>query len=169
MKIALIGYGKMGKIIEEIALDRGHEVTLKINSSNQNDLSKDKLSLADVAIEFTNPKSAVANIKSCLEANVPVAIGTTGWYNQYTEIESICKQHNGTFLSATNFSVGVNIFFELNRRLAELMSKRSNYTAEVQEIHHTEKLDSPSGTAISLAEGIIETHNQYTNWNILNV
>lgn len=163
MKIALIGYGKMGKTIERIAQSRGHKVTLKV-SSKDGDNWYEKLSEVDVAIEFTRPESAVKNIKQCFVSGVPVVVGTTGWYSDYNEVKKQCTEHRGALLAATNFSVGVNIFFEINKRLAELMSSRNEYTAEVQEIHHTEKLDSPSGTAITIAENIIENHSNYNNW-----
>lgn len=164
MKIALIGYGKMGKIIEEIALERGHDVSLKFNSKNKADLSSEILKQVDVAIEFSNPENAVKNIQLCLSAGIPIAIGTTGWYNSFSKIEKECKSLNGTLLAATNFSIGVNIFFEVNKRLAAIMGKQIEYSSEIQEIHHTEKLDSPSGTAITLAEQIVTNSTRYKSW-----
>lgn len=164
MKIALIGYGKMGKAIEEIATSRGHEICLKINSSNIAELTQENISKADVAIEFSSPANALTNIKTCLNAGTPVAVGTTGWYEEKENVYMEVEQLDGSFLAASNFSIGVNLFFELNKKLAQLMRKHSNYTAEIQEIHHTEKLDSPSGTAITLAEDLIEGSAIYTKW-----
>ena len=164
MKIALIGYGKMGKEIEKIALDRGHEIVLKIDITNPEDLNIENLKKADVAIEFTIPDSAVANYKLCFEAGIPVISGTTGWLEKITEVHQLCSVLNGTFFHTTNFSLGVNIFFALNKRLAELMADHSEYTVEMKEIHHTQKLDAPSGTAITLAEGIIENNPAKNSW-----
>lgn len=164
MKIALIGYGKMGKEIEKIALDRGHEIVLKIDITNPEDLTKANLQKADVAIEFTIPVSATANYKLCFEAGIPVISGTTGWLEQLPEVHQLCKTLNGTFFYASNFSLGVNIFFSLNLKLAELMASRSEYKVEMTEIHHTQKLDSPSGTAITLANGILENIPEKKNW-----
>lgn len=164
MKIALIGYGKMGKEIEKIALDRGHEIVLKIDVTNPEDLTIANLQNADVAIEFTVPASATANYKLCFEAGIPVVSGTTGWLEQLPQIKEMCKTLDGTFFYASNFSLGVNIFFALNKKLAELMSSRSEYTVEMKEIHHTQKLDAPSGTAITLAEGILENIPEKKAW-----
>jgi 4-hydroxy-tetrahydrodipicolinate reductase len=164
MKIALIGYGKMGKAIEEIAVERGHEIVMRISSKNKEDLTVNALKKADTAIEFTAPEFATEHINLCFDAQVPVAVGTTGWYTDFDQIEKKCQLQDGTLLTATNFSIGVNIFFEINERLAALMASRADYSAEIQEIHHTEKLDSPSGTAITLAEGVIQQHNRYNNW-----
>jgi 4-hydroxy-tetrahydrodipicolinate reductase len=164
MKIALLGYGKMGKAIEIIALERGHEVVLKINSSNISDLTKENLQKIDVAIEFSTPEQVLANIELCLQAGTPVAVGTTGWSDSKELVYEQVKKSNGSFLSTSNFSVGVNIFFEINRRLAELMGNHKSYTSEIQEIHHTEKLDSPSGTAITLADEIIKSNDSYSHW-----
>lgn len=164
MKIALIGYGKMGKEIEKIALDRGHEIILKIDITNPEDLNLANLKKADVAIEFTTPASATANYKLCFEAEIPVVSGTTGWLEKQAEVHQLCNQLNGTFFYASNFSLGVNIFFALNKKLAELMANRSEYTVEMKEIHHTQKLDAPSGTAITLAEGIIENIPEKKSW-----
>jgi 4-hydroxy-tetrahydrodipicolinate reductase len=164
MKIALIGYGKMGKEIEKIALDRGHEIVLKIDVTNPEDLTIANLQNADVAIEFTVPASATTNYKLCFEAGIPVVSGTTGWLEQLPQIKEMCKTLDGTFFYASNFSLGVNIFFALNKKLAELMSSRSEYAVEMKEIHHTQKLDAPSGTAITLAEGILENIPEKKAW-----
>jgi len=164
MKIALIGYGKMGKEIEKIALDRGHEIVLKIDITNPEDLNLANLKKADVAIEFTTPASATANYKLCFEAGIPVVSGTTGWLEKQAEVYQWCKDLNGTFFHTTNFSLGVNIFFALNKKLAELMANHPEYTVEMKEIHHTQKLDAPSGTAITLAEGIIENIPSKKSW-----
>ena len=164
MKIALIGYGKMGKAIEEIAIKNGHEIVLKISSQNISDFNIENLQQADVAIEFTNPHSAVVNLKKCFDANVPVVCGSTGWLDQWQEIENYCTEKNGTLLFASNFSLGVNIFFELNKKLATLMSSRPEYNISIEEIHHTQKKDVPSGTAITLAEGIINNNHNKEKW-----
>jgi 4-hydroxy-tetrahydrodipicolinate reductase len=155
MKIALVGYGKMGKAIEEIALQKGHEIVLKIDINNLNELTASNLSLADAVIEFTGPHSAFNNIMKCIEAGKPVVSGSTGWLEQYETVKQYCQSLNGAFLYSSNFSVGVNIFFEVNKRLAELMSDHPDYDITLTEVHHTQKKDSPSGTAISLAEQII--------------
>ncbi|MEC4114744.1 4-hydroxy-tetrahydrodipicolinate reductase [Myroides pelagicus] len=161
MKIALLGYGKMGKIIERIALERGHEIVLrKTSESSFNGIEK-----ADVAIDFSVPSSAVENIKAALDAQVPVISGTTGWLEHYDEITSYCNEQEGAFLYGSNFSLGVNIFFKLNEYLAKMMNQLEQYNVSMEEIHHTQKLDAPSGTAISLAEGIIANSN-YTNWTL---
>ncbi|PTN06793.1 4-hydroxy-tetrahydrodipicolinate reductase [Mangrovibacterium marinum] len=166
MKIALIGYGKMGKTIEQIALDRGHEIVLKIDISNQADLTVENLKKADVAIEFTIPKSAVANYKLCFEAGTPVVSGTTGWLEHKEEVEQLMKAKNGTFFYASNFSLGVNLFFALNKKLAKLMAGREGYDVSMVEVHHTQKLDAPSGTAISLAEDLFENYPAKTSWTL---
>ncbi len=164
MKIALIGYGKMGKAIEEIAMKNGHEIVLKITSKNLSDLNDENLQQADVAIEFTNPHSAANNLKKCFDANVPVVCGSTGWLDHWQEIENYCTEKNGTLLFASNFSIGVNIFFELNKKLAMLMSNRPEYNISIEEIHHTLKKDAPSGTAITLAEGILNNNLNKEKW-----
>ena len=164
MKFALLGYGKMGKSIESIAVERGHEVVLKINADNLEDLTQENLSVADVAIEFSAPEHVLSNIGISLKVGTPIVVGTTGWYDQQEAVYKQVKEFNGTFLAASNFSVGVNIFFEINRRLAELMANQNIYTAAIEEIHHTEKLDSPSGTAITLADGIIQQMGSYSSW-----
>ena len=150
MKIAIIGYGKMGKEIEKAALERGHEITLKISSENTHDFTFDNLKLVDVAIEFTNPTLAVNNINVCLDANTPVVVGTTGWYADFEKIKNKVIEENGSLLHATNCSIGVNIFFKVNELLAKLMNKQPAYKVEVEEIHHKQKLDAPSGTAITI-------------------
>jgi 4-hydroxy-tetrahydrodipicolinate reductase len=164
MRIALIGYGKMGKEIEKIALDRGHEVVLKIDISNQDELTPANLQKAEVAIEFTIPNSATANYKLCFQAGIPVVSGTTGWLEKLQEVHQMCRAMNGTFFYASNFSLGVNIFFALNEKLAELMANRPEYSVSMKEIHHTQKLDAPSGTAITLAEGILKKIPVKTSW-----
>jgi 4-hydroxy-tetrahydrodipicolinate reductase len=164
MKIALLGYGKMGHAIEEIALQRGHEIVLRITDENLQEFTKENIQRADVAIEFTNPHSAVENILFCLNENIPVVCGTTGWLHQLKVIEEKCKEVNGAFLYASNFSIGVNIFFELNKKLATLLKPHSAYHVAIEEIHHTQKKDAPSGTAITLAEQIIETFPQKNKW-----
>lgn len=163
MKIALLGYGKMGKEIEKIAISRGNEIVLKIGTKNADELTAENLAKADVAIEFSTPSSAYENIKKCFEANVPVVVGTTGWLKHLDECVQATKNGKGLFY-ASNFSVGVNMFFEINNRLAELMHPYKDYKVEMEEVHHTEKLDSPSGTAITLAEGIIDNNKNYTAW-----
>lgn len=164
MNIALIGYGKMGKAIEAIALERGHHVPLKIDITNQQEFTAENLQKADVAIEFTGPHSAKENIVKLLAAGIPVVSGSTGWLNDWSEVENLCKQQNGCLLYASNFSVGVNIFFEVNRQLAKLMDKQQEYEVSMEEIHHTEKRDAPSGTAITLAEQIIENLGRKKIW-----
>lgn len=168
MKIALLGYGKMGKIIEKIALDRKHEIVLKIDYDNQHELTTENLQKADVAIEFSTPATVLSNIDHCFKAGVPIVVGTTGWHEQLTEIKQRYDASDNAFIYATNFSVGVNIFFHLNKVLAKLMNKHPYYEVQVEEIHHTQKLDSPSGTAITIAEGIIENLDAKRQWvNIL--
>lgn len=161
MKIALLGYGKMGQTIERIALERGHEIVLKKDEFN----TYEGLSNADVAIDFSIPAVAVENISNCFYANVPVISGTTGWLERYDEMVALCNEKNGAFISSSNFSLGVNLFFGLNEYLAKMMSKFGSYSVEMEEIHHTQKLDAPSGTAISLAKGVIE-NSDYTNWTL---
>lgn len=161
MKIALLGYGKMGKTIEGIALQRGHQIALKADSKG-NDYSLDKV---DVAIDFSTPDAAVDNIEKCLNHNVPVISGTTGWLDSYEDMVELCKTRNGTFLYASNFSLGVKIFFELNKTLAKLMKQLPDYKVSIEEIHHTQKLDAPSGTAITIANQIIQ-NSEYKAWTI---
>ena len=164
MRIALIGYGKMGKLIEEIAVAHGHEIILKISSSNREEFTKANLSAADVAIEFTNPESAYENVKFCIECGIPVVSGSTGWNEKISVIISLCKEKNGSFLHASNFSIGVNIFFAINSKLAELMASQMGYEVSLKEIHHTAKKDAPSGTAVTLAEQIILKLPSKTSW-----
>ncbi|WP_162127546.1 4-hydroxy-tetrahydrodipicolinate reductase [Flavobacterium phycosphaerae] len=160
MKIALLGYGKMGKVIESIALERGHEIVLKKDDTT----TFDGLEKADVAIDFSVPTAAVTNITTCLNQGIPVVSGTTGWLDHYEDMVKLCQEKKGAFLYGSNFSLGVNLFFELNAYLAKMMAKFSNvYKVSMEEIHHTQKLDSPSGTAISLAKGIIE-NSAYQSW-----
>ena len=164
MNLALIGYGKMGKEIEKIAVSRGHKISLIIDINNPQDLTVENLQKCDVAIEFTIPKSAIQNYYKCFEAGIPVVSGTTGWLDKKEEVYKMCKESNGTFFYGSNFSVGVNLFFEINRKLAELMADRNEYKVEMTEVHHTQKLDAPSGTAISLAEDILDNINGKTGW-----
>jgi 4-hydroxy-tetrahydrodipicolinate reductase len=164
MKIGLLGYGKMGRAIEEIALQRGHEIVVKIGIENLEDRTADNIKKADVVIEFTGPDSAFDNLKLCIDAGVPVVCGSTGWLDKYEEIKKYCIEKNGALLYASNFSVGVNIFFALNKKLAELIKPHSSYEVELKEIHHTQKLDAPSGTAITLAEQILEQLPEKTKW-----
>jgi 4-hydroxy-tetrahydrodipicolinate reductase len=161
MKIALLGYGKMGKAIEEIALKRGHSVVFKTNEASiEKDVSK-----ADVAIDFSTPETVVDNMKKCFAVNVPVVVGTTGWYERFSEVCRLCELGGHSLFHATNFSIGVNIFFEVNKTLAKLMNTQPDYEIEMTEIHHTQKLDSPSGTAITLADGIIENVDRKSSWS----
>jgi 4-hydroxy-tetrahydrodipicolinate reductase len=166
MKIALLGYGKMGKEIEAIALQRNHEIVLKVDENNAASITINDLKKADVAIEFSTPHTVMTNIRQCFNAQVPVVVGTTGWYDSFKEIEMDCLNKNGTLLHATNFSLGVNLFFKVNSYLAELMNKYDTYDVEMEEIHHIHKLDKPSGTAISLANQIIDKVNRKTKWSI---
>ncbi len=164
MKIALIGYGKMGKEIEQILLSRGHSVPLIIDIDNRADLCAEKMQGIDVAIEFTTPGTAFDNIAACLRLGVPVVAGTTGWMNRFTEAEALCRELGGGFFYASNYSVGVNLFFELNRRLAQLMNRFGEYDVTLEEVHHTQKKDAPSGTAVTLAEGILEELDRKKTW-----
>ncbi|WP_324721464.1 4-hydroxy-tetrahydrodipicolinate reductase [Salinimicrobium sp. HB62] len=161
MKIALLGYGKMGKTIERLAVDRGHEIVLKVTE----DIEKADLQQADVAIDFSVPDAAFNNITTCFKKQVPVVSGTTGWLKKYDEAIESCKKNDAAFIYASNFSLGVNLFFELNRNLAKLMNKFPEYKVSLEEIHHTQKLDAPSGTAITLAEQIIENSSK-TGWKL---
>lgn len=164
MKIALIGYGKMGKTIEQLAITAGHTVLMKIDKDNADELTVPNLRKADVAIEFTQPETAFDNISSCLEAGVPVVSGTTAWLDRYEEAVELCKKEGGAFFYASNFSIGVNIFFSLSEYLAKMMDPYAQYEVSMEEIHHTQKLDAPSGTAITLAEGIIKQLNRKSSW-----
>lgn len=164
MKIALVGYGKMGKIIEQTAIARGHDIILKLDLDNQELFTAEHLGKADVAIEFTGPHSAYGNLARLMELRVPTVTGSTGWLDKLPEIESLCRATEGSFLFASNFSVGVNIFFEVNKRLAQLMASRPEYSVSITEIHHTQKKDAPSGTAITLAEQVLEALPGKTQW-----
>ena len=160
MKIALLGYGKMGQTIEKIATERGHEIVTRVNSPENFTLAD-----ADIAIDFSVPTSAVAHLTQCFEAGVPVVSGTTGWLDSYDKMTALCEKKKGALIYASNFSVGVNLFFEFNKKLAQIMAPRTEYKVAMTEIHHTQKLDAPSGTAITLAEGII-AQTEYTNWEL---
>jgi 4-hydroxy-tetrahydrodipicolinate reductase len=164
MNIALIGYGKMGKAIEDIALQRGHTIVLKIDVDNADQFTKENLNKADVAIEFTGPHSAFDNVKKLMQFGVRTVCGSTGWLDKIEEINNDCKKNNTAFIYASNFSVGVNIFFEVNKRLASLMKAHEDYEIQLTEIHHTEKKDAPSGTAITLAEQVLENIPRKKNW-----
>lgn len=164
MKIALIGYGKMGKTIERLALAKGHDIVLIIDKDNPQDFIKNNLQKADVAIEFSQPESAFENIKKCLEAGVPIVVGTTGWLEHLEEAKQICAQSGSAMVQATNYSIGVNLFFALNRYLAKLVNGQPQYDIQMQETHHTQKLDAPSGTAITLANDILNVIERKTKW-----
>lgn len=161
MKIILLGYGKMGKIIERVALDRGHQITARIDIDNQGEFDAAE---GDVAIEFSHPEAAFTNISKCLKRKLPVVCGTTGWLSRKSDIEALCKQMDGTFFYASNYSLGVNLFFKLNEHLATLMNKFPDYEIAMEEIHHTEKKDAPSGTAITLAEGVLKHIGRKKEW-----
>ena len=164
MKIALLGYGKMGQIIERFAIERGHDIVLKIGIENVEDFTKENLEKADVAIDFSAPDAAVSNIYKCFEAGLPVVVGTTGWYGNLQQIKNDCLKSNNTLLYGSNFSVGVNLFFHLNKVLAKLMNNYPAYEVQVEEIHHTQKLDAPSGTAMTIAEDIIDAVDRKNEW-----
>ena len=164
MKIAIIGYGKMGKTIEALAKKKGHDIVLKINDSKISKQDVVILKNVDVAIEFSQPEGAFENIKSCLEHGVPVISGTTGWLEKMDEAIELCKKHDGAFFYASNYSVGVNIFFEINKALATMMNQQPQYDIQLEEIHHTQKLDAPSGTAISLAKDILKNIDRKQKW-----
>jgi 4-hydroxy-tetrahydrodipicolinate reductase len=163
MRIALLGYGKMGQVIERIAEERGHEIVLRKRSND----SFDGLQDADVAIDFSVPDAAVGNISACLNGNIPVISGTTGWLEHYHNVAQLCEEKQGAFIYGSNFSLGVNIFFELNTHLAKMMANLKQYSVSMEEVHHTQKLDAPSGTAITLAKDII-AHSDYSSWAIGN-
>lgn len=164
MNIALLGYGRMGKTIEKIAEDRGHEVVLKVSDDIDNhDLDGSKI---DVAIDFSIPDAAFKNITTCFKNNIPVVSGTTGWLDHYEKAKKICNEENSAFIYASNFSLGVNVFFELNQKLAKMMQGLEDYSVEIEEIHHTQKLDAPSGTAISLAQQILEENSKLKGWQL---
>ncbi|MBW8358309.1 MAG: 4-hydroxy-tetrahydrodipicolinate reductase [Weeksellaceae bacterium] len=162
MKIALVGYGKMGKIIEEVAIKKGHEIVARLNETP----TVENLNSPDVVIEFSQPEAAFTNIKSCLDLQIPVVCGTTGWLSQKPDIESIAGKNSTAFLYGSNFSLGVNLFFALNEKLASLMNKFDEYGVQLEEIHHTHKKDAPSGTAITLAEGIIANDERFDAWKL---
>ena len=164
MRIALIGYGKMGQAIEAIAIEKGHRVVLKIDINNAADLNKENMAKADVAIEFTGPHSAFSNVMKCLELGIPVVCGSTGWLAKWDEVKQFCEKQNGTLIYASNYSIGVNLFFELNTRLAKLMSAYPQYEVMMEEIHHTQKKDAPSGTAITLAEQVLANITSKKQW-----
>lgn len=166
MKIALLGYGKMGKEIEAIALKRRHEIVLKVDESNASTITQADLKKADVAIEFSTPHTVLSNINACFDAHLPIVIGTTGWYHEFENIKAKCISENQAMFYATNFSLGVNLFFKVNKYLADLMNKYEDYDVSMEEIHHIHKLDKPSGTAITLAEQILEKIDRKTKWSI---
>ena len=160
MKIAILGYGKMGKEIERIAISRGHEIVIKSDGNDMYDIS-----IAHIAIDFSTPESAYNNILNCINNQIPVISGTTGWLKKYDDIVRVCEEKNGALIYASNFSLGVNIFFELNNHLAKMMNKLKDYKVFIEETHHIKKLDSPSGTAITLANGIIE-NSEFSDWEL---
>jgi 4-hydroxy-tetrahydrodipicolinate reductase len=164
MNIALIGYGKMGQIIEKFAIDRNHEIVLIIDENNRDQVTVEELQQADVAIDFSRPDAVLENIEFCFQANVPVVVGTTGWYESLDTIKEQCLANNHTLMYGSNFSIGVNIFFHINKLLAKAMNPYKQYEVQVEEIHHTQKLDAPSGTAITIAEGILENTDNKSTW-----
>lgn len=167
MRVAIIGYGKMGHCIEQILNERGHEVVLIIDQDNVEDLNPKRLAGVDVAIEFTTPATAYDNIRTCIESGVAIVSGTTGWTERLGELQQLCRERKGTMMYSSNYSLGVNIAFRLNRRLAELMGNYANYRVSIEEIHHTQKRDAPSGTAITLADEIIERTPRLTKWKCI--
>jgi 4-hydroxy-tetrahydrodipicolinate reductase len=166
MKIALVGYGKMGKEIEQISLQRAHEIVLVIDRDNGDEFSIENIQKADVVIEFSTPLTALGNYKRCMEAGVPVVSGTTGWLDKRKELDMYCSEKNAGFFYASNFSLGVNLFFELNNKLASMMNAFPEYNVDIEETHHLHKLDAPSGTAISIAEGLMENIDRKNSWNL---
>ncbi|MEO7801425.1 MAG: 4-hydroxy-tetrahydrodipicolinate reductase [Ginsengibacter sp.] len=164
MNIALIGYGKMGKAIEGIALQKGHHIVLKIDVDNYYDFTSENLRKANVAIEFTTPDTAIANIRKCFEADIPIVVGTTGWLNELDDIKKECEDKKGTLITATNFSIGVNLFFAINDYVSKLMSPYDTYDISLEETHHTQKKDAPSGTAITLAEQLLKNIPSKNKW-----
>ena len=166
MKIALIGYGKMGKEIEQIALQRGHEIVSIIDENNISEFDSTTFKSANVAIEFTTPDTAMANFRKCFASSVPVVAGTTGWLEHLPEVKDYCDAKGQTFFYASNYSLGVNVFFAVNKYLAKIMNQFPDYSVKMEEIHHIHKLDAPSGTAITLAEGIIDNLDAKTNWHL---
>lgn len=165
MKIALLGYGKMGKMIEQIAINKGHDIICKLGS-NSNEMEWANLAKADVAIEFSKPDAAVSNIAKCFDAHVPVVVGTTGWYEHYEAIKKRCIDENQAIITATNFSIGVNLFFHVNKIIARVMDNLPEYDVKIEEIHHTHKLDAPSGTAITLAQGVLSEIARKKDWKL---
>jgi len=164
MNIALIGYGKMGQIIEKIAIDRNHEIVLIVDENNRDQITVKDLQQADIAIDFSTPSSVLENIDLCLEANLPLIVGTTGWYDQLEDVKEKCASGNNSLLYGSNYSIGVNVFFHINKLLAKAMSPYKQYEVQVEEIHHTQKLDAPSGTAITIAEGILGNYDGKSSW-----
>lgn len=164
MKIALIGYGKMGHMIEEVATERGHQIVVKIHIDNTEEFTKENLAQADVAIEFTAPDSAFENVKKCIDFDIPTVSGSTGWNDKLETIKQYCQQKRGSFLHTSNFSIGVNIFFEVNKLLAKLMAAHSEYDVTLKEVHHTQKKDAPSGTAVTLAEQVLANLPRKKQW-----
>lgn len=164
MNIALVGYGKMGKIIEQVAVNRGHQVAIKIDLDTIDQFNAASFAGIDAAIEFTGPHTAFENVMRCIGFNTPTVCGSTGWIEKLSEVEQQCRIHNGSFIYASNFSVGVNVFFEVNKKMAQLMQAQTQYEVSIKEIHHTQKKDAPSGTAITLAEQIIEHGQTKKNW-----
>ena len=164
MNIALIGYGRMGHEIESISVKRGHFIKLIVDQDNENDLNNANLNGIDVAIEFSSPAAAFNNIRKCLDGKVPVVSGTTGWLENYNKVVEVCNKNETSFIYSSNFSIGVNLLFRLNSELAKQMERYHDYSVAIEEIHHTKKLDAPSGTAITLAEGIVNQHSKYDKW-----
>lgn len=164
MRIAILGYGKMGRIIEQFATERGHEIVLKVNVDNTEDLTLVNLKKADVAIDFSTPDAALSNIELCFDAGVPIVVGTTGWYGHLQTVKNKCEEGNNTLLYASNFSIGVNVFFFVNKVLAKIMNRYPQYEVQVEEIHHIQKLDSPSGTAMTISEGILSELDRKNEW-----
>lgn len=164
MKIALVGYGKMGKAIERIALERGHHILFRVDSKNRSILYGEQIKSADVVIEMTNPEAAFENVAACLKSGVPVVCGSTGWNDRLPEAKALAKQYNTAFLQTSNFSIGVNVFFSINAALAAIMDQYPQYEVSMEEVHHVHKKDKPSGTAITLAERIIEKLTRKKNW-----
>ena len=164
MNILLIGYGRMGHEIEEIAIARGHNISLVIDQNNIEDLCKENIEGIDIAIEFSVPETAFENISKCLDMKIPVVSGTTGWLENYNKAVELCRLNNTSFIHSANFSIGVNLLFRLNAELAKQMEHYDNYDVAIEEIHHTKKLDAPSGTAISLAQGIKKQNSKYSDW-----
>lgn len=164
MKIALFGYGKMGQLIEQLAIQRGHEIALIVHQANRAQLGPEDLEGIEMAIDFSKPEAALENIQLCFTAQIPMVVGTTGWYEELETVKSNCESSNNTLLYGSNFSVGVNVLFYINKKLAQLMRPYQSYDVQVEEIHHMQKLDAPSGTAITLANGILASHPTKTNW-----